>query len=151
MTRLLLSPALKEIRSRNAGIASAYRALAKRLPPGPVCKLASSLAEQRLDLGKTLAEVSDDHSLAEVEVEFDFDPVGLDGEAAVIGAAVDPAGFLKKVTEAEEADHELLAALAGALLPASLDFAERLATEAAAARKRAMWAQNHLDLLGMGS
>jgi hypothetical protein len=149
MMRRSLSSALKEISSRNAAMASAYRALAKRLPPGPVCKLASSIAEQRFELGKILGEVSGDHSLPESEVEFDVDPTNLTGKDALIGANIDPKEILKIMAEAEAADHELLAAVAGAVLPASIAVAELLATEADSARKRSIWAQEHLDLLSM--
>jgi hypothetical protein len=149
MVRRVLSSALKEISLRNAAIAAAYRALAKRLPPGPVCKLASSIAEQRLELGKILGEVSVDRSLPESEVEFDVDPANLTGKDAFMGAIVDSRELLKKMAEAEAGDHELLAAVAGAVLPGSIAIAELLASEADSARKRSIWAQDHLDLLSM--
>jgi hypothetical protein len=150
MTRLLLSSALKEISSRNAAIAASYRDWAKRLPPGPVSKLASSMAGQRLDLGKTLGEISADPSLVEMNVEFDSDPRSLAVWEPSGGGRLEPKELLEKMAEAEAADHELLAAFAGAFLPASLAIAERLASEANSARKRSTWAQDHLDLLRMG-
>jgi hypothetical protein len=149
MTMRLLSSALKEISSRNAAMASTYRALAKRLPPGPVSKLAASIAEQRLELGRILGEVSGDHSLPESEVEFDVDTANLTGKDAFVGTIVDSKEILKKMVETEAADHELLAAVAGAVLPASITVAESLAAEADSARKRSIWAQEHLDLLSM--
>jgi hypothetical protein len=150
MTRITLSSALKEISSRNATIAAAYRDWGKRLPPGPVSKLASSMAQQRFDLGKILVETSGDYSLPEIEVEFDVDPSLMTEKDTFDRAIYDSKELLKNMAEAEATDHELLAAVAGAVLPASSSVAERLATEADSARKRSIWAQDHLDLLNMG-
>jgi hypothetical protein len=87
--------------------------------------------------------------LPESEVEFDVDPANLTGKDAFIGAIVDSKELLKKMAEAEAGDHELLAAVAGAVLPGSIAIAELLASEADSARKRSIWAQDHLDLLSM--
>ncbi len=143
------SSALKELTARNAAIAAAYRGWAKRLPPGPVSRLASSLAEQRNELGKALLEIAGDRSLGETVVEFDTEPSTLTGVDAFEGTMIDSKDLLKNMAEAESADHELLATVAGAALPASSAIAERLASEADSARKRSVWAQDHLDLLSM--
>ncbi len=142
--------ALKEIGSRNTAMASAYQSLARHLPPGPLCKLAKSMAEQRLELGKTLVDVSAFHSLPDSEIEFEMDPVSAVSAATVAEAVGNPRELLKKMTEAELADHELLATVAGAVLPASVSIADRLASEAESARKRSVWAQDHLDLINIG-
>jgi hypothetical protein len=144
-----LPSALKAIATRNAAIASAYRGWAKSLPPGPVSKLASSMAGQRLDFGKALDEISADRGLFEIEVEFDLDPADLPGAEAMLGIPQDPKTLLQKMAEAETVDYELLASIAGAVLPTSGAVAERLASEAASSRKRSMWAHDHLDLLSM--
>jgi hypothetical protein len=149
MMWLPLSSALKEITTRNAAITAAYRDWAKRLPPGPVSTLAYSMAEQRIDLGKGLRDLAGDQSIAGTRVEFDVDPASIAGVEPFHGRVIEPKELLMAMAEAETADHELLAALAGALLPASSEAAERLASEANSARKRAMWAQDHLDLLCM--
>ena len=147
---MFLSLVLKEISSRNTAIASTYHSLARHLPPGPLCKLATSMAEQRHDLGKTLEEASVFHSLPESEIEFEVDPANAVSAATVAGAVGNAKELLKKMMEAELADHELLATVAGAVLPASVLIAERLASEAESARKRSVWAQDHLDLINIG-
>lgn len=149
MERLPLSTALKEISSRNAAIAAAYRDWAKRLPPGPVSKLARSMAEQRADLGKTIREIAGDRSIPDTEVVFDVEPSSLIGQADFDIGMAETKELLARMTAAEAADHELLATLAGTILPASGTAAERLAAEADSARKRSTWAQDHLDLLSM--
>jgi hypothetical protein len=149
MSSLALSFALKELSSRNTVIAATYREWARRLTPGPVSRLAWSMAEQRLDLGKTLGEIAANRSLPEVEVEFDLAPAAAAGVVASEASLAEPRAILKKMSEAESADHELLAAVAGAIVPASGAAAERLASEAAQARKRSIWAQDQLELLSM--
>ena len=150
MKKMSLPSALKVISTRNAAIAQAYRDWGKRLPPGPVSALATSMAGQRLELGKVLAEILGEPRLPEVEVEFDIEPSSLTGFSTFGTELVEPKELLQKMAEAEAADHELLAAVAGAILPASGAAAERLASEADSARKRSTWAQDHLELLTMG-
>jgi hypothetical protein len=142
-----LSFALKELSSRNAAIVAIYRDWARHLPPGPVTRLAWSIAEQRLDLGKALGEIAADRSLPEVEVEFETVPASAIGAGAA--SLTDIKAILKEISEAEAWDHELLAEVAGAVVPSSGPVAERLASEAASARKRSIWAQDQLELLSM--
>ena len=138
--------ALEELRARSLSIAAIYRGWAKRLPPSPIMQLAMSLAEQRLDLGKALGEVASECGLRGVQVEFELLPA----EApAASDEVAEPGALLKKMVAAEAADHELLAAAAGAVVGASTAAAERLAAEANAARKRSLWAQDQLELLDM--
>jgi hypothetical protein len=157
MTSLPFSSALKELGSRNSAIASAYREWARHLPPGPSSKLASSMAEQRLELGKTLGEIAAEiaaiGSLPELAVDFEIEPFPstLGAVRAAAGSAPsEPTEVLKRMAETEAADYELLAAVAGSVLPLSSGVAERIAAEAGFARKRSTWAQDHLDLLSMG-
>jgi hypothetical protein len=149
MSSLPLSLALKELSSRNTAIAAIYREWARRLPPGPVTRLTWSIAEQRLDLGKALGEISADRSLPEVEVEFETAPASAAGVYADAASLSDAKTILRKISEAEASDHELLAAVAGAVVSASGPVAERLASEASQARKRSIWAQDQLELLSM--
>lgn len=153
MTSLGLPFALKEISSRNAKLAATYRDWARHLPPGPVSRLAFSMAEQRGDLGKSLDEISlalaSANASANVEVELETAPASAAGSEAASAALSDIKELLKLMAAAEAADQEFLAALAGAVLPASRDAAETLASEADSARKRSAWAQDQLELLSM--
>ena len=156
MTSLPISSALKDLGSRNAVVLAAYRGWARRLPPGSASRLASTMAEQRLGLGKALSEIGSNlASLAknpETEVELELDPSpssAFGGKDPAPEKAVEPKGLLKAMAEIETAEHELLAAVAGAALPLSSVLAERLAGEAASARMRSIWAQDQLDLLSM--
>jgi hypothetical protein len=150
MSSLSLPAALKELSSRNTVIAATYREWARRLPPGPVSRLAWSIAEQRLNLGKTLGEIAAEQPLGVVEVEFELvTPASAAGVVMGDASLVDLRVILKKMSEAEAADHELLAAVAGAIVPLSGEAAERLASEADSARKRSIWAQDQLELLSM--
>jgi hypothetical protein len=114
------------------------------------------MAEQRFELGKVLGEIARDAAamatFPETEVEFEMDPspAMVDRKFQSLGTPAEPKELLKIMAEIETADHELLAAAAGAVLSLSSVMAERLAGEAASARKRSNWAQDHLDLLGMG-
>jgi hypothetical protein len=149
MSSLPLPAALKELSTRNTVIAATYREWARRLPPGPVSRLTWSIAEQRLNLGKTLGDIAAEQSLGVVEVEFELAPASAAGVVMGDASLADLRAILKKMSEAEAADHELLAAVAGAIVPLSLDAAERLASEAESARKRSSWAQDQLELLSM--
>jgi hypothetical protein len=149
MLSLRLPFALKELSSRNTIIAARYRDWSRRLLPGPVTRLSASIAEQRLDLGKALMEVAADRSLPEIEVEFDVAPAAAAGVEGNETQLEEPKAILRRIAETEAAEYELLAAVAGAVLPASVPFAEMLAAEAASARKRSIWAQDQLELLSM--
>lgn len=149
MTSLGLPFALKEISLRNAKLAATYRDWARNLPPGPVSRLALSMAEQRADLGKSLGEISAPLASARVEVELETAPASAAGSEASEASLADSKALLKLMIAAEAADQEFLAVLAGAVLPISSDSAEALASEADSARKRSVWAQDQLELLSM--
>jgi hypothetical protein len=149
MMSLGISFALKELSLRNARLATAYHDWARNMPPGPATRLAESMSEQRRELGKALGELAADPSISGVEVEFESAPASAAGSDASEAPLTDPKVLLKRMAEAEDADHEYLVAIAGAVLPASTQAAERFAAEAAAARKRSTWAQDQLELLSM--
>jgi hypothetical protein len=149
MTSLALSTAIAELRSRNARLVAVYRESARSLPPGPVSRLAQSVAEQRLDLEKSLVQTASELGSSAAGVEFEIAPGEAAGSGAAAAALTDPQALLRLMAAAEEAEHDLLAALAGSILPASSAIAESLAAEADAARKRSAWAQDQLELLSM--
>ena len=149
MLNMPFPEALKELRSRNSAIAAIYRDWARRLPPGPITRLALSIAEQRRDLDKAFGEIAAKYGLQDIQVEFEIAPSEAVGASAEDSALSEPKAILKDIAAAEAADHDLLAAFAGAAVASSTDVAERLASEAASARKRSIWAQDQLELLNM--
>jgi hypothetical protein len=149
MIKMPIPVALKELASRNGQLTAAYRDWARRLPPGPASRLASSMAEQRLDLGEALGELLAKSAMPSAEVEFESAPASTAGHDAHAVSALEPKALLKRMVDAEAAECELLAAAAGAILPSSSDAAELLAAQAASARKRSLWAQDQLDLLSL--
>ncbi|MDA8426395.1 MAG: hypothetical protein M0Z80_09690 [Treponema sp.] len=146
MMNVPLSSALETASKRNAVAAATYKAGAKSILSRSISSLALSLADQRRELGKVLLELASvggaETVLAELEPKF------LEGQA--IPAGSDPCAFLEFALRVETEDYELLAALAGAFLPLSTDGAERLAALSEQARKRAAWAQDHLELIKLG-
>jgi hypothetical protein len=145
MPKITLADALKALQSRNDALISAYREGAKALSPGPVPNLASSMAEQRKELGKALATLASSAGRSEI----DLDPPALEGAASPPAGAKDPASLLRLMYDAEDAEFERLTELAGSVLAVSAQAAELLASEANAAKKRASWARDHLDLMGL--
>jgi hypothetical protein len=149
MSNMPFPDAFKELRSRNLSIAAIYREWSRRLPPGPVTRLALSIAEQRRDLDKVFGEIATNYELQSIQVEFELPPSEVAGVSAADSALSEPKAILKEIAAAEAADHDLLATVAGAALTSSTEIAERLAGEAASARKRSIWAQDQLELLSM--
>jgi hypothetical protein len=149
MVKMSFPAALGELRVRNDKLSAAYREWGRRLPPGAASRLAASVAGQRKELGDYLAEASANRALSNVMVEFESSPSGATGHDAEPNLPPDQNDLLRRMAEAEEAEHELLAAVAGAVLPASGAVAERLASEADSARKRSFWARDQLELLGL--
>jgi hypothetical protein len=147
MTQMSYREALDALSTRNAGWASIYKESAKSLLSRSVSSLAASMADQRRELGRELAALAlilpfDDAPL-EIEMDLPAPP------SPPIGAEEAIPALLGRMQKAEAEDYELLSALSGAVLPRSVDAAERLAALAEQARKRASWAQDHLDLLGI--
>jgi hypothetical protein len=105
------------------------------------------MAEQRIDLADSLANLSSQIGLPAIEVEFEEAPatvVGYDAQDAA-----EPKALLSRMAKAEAADYEILTTIAGTFLPFSNEAAEILASQAEAARKRSSWAQDQLDLLNL--
>jgi len=146
MSKIVLGEALRALLARNEALIVAYREGARNLPPGPVPNLAGSMVQQRRDLAKALtALAASPASYAEIDV--DSDPRS--SEAPTPGGAKDVIGLLGLMKEAEDADFERLTELAGSALPVSADAADLFASEANGAKKRASWAQDHLDLMSL--
>jgi hypothetical protein len=144
----MLGEALKSLQTRNDALIGAYREGARSLPPGPVANLATSMAEQRKDLAKTLASLSAS-PVCRAEIELDSDariPAAL--ALAPMGAR-DAAGVLAFMRESEDSDFELFTALAGSAVAVSTQAAELFASAASEAKKRASWAKDHLELMGL--
>jgi len=146
MGKIAYAEALGRLQARNEALIGLYREGARRLPPGPAGNLALSMAEQRRDLSKALS------SLAELpggRVEIELDESFAAAEPSGEPVPADAAGLLSFIKKAEDADFERLSGLSGASLPISPAAAELLASEAGGAKKRASWAQDHLDLLDL--
>jgi hypothetical protein len=149
MLNMPFPEALKELRSRNLSIAAIYREWARSLPPGPITRLVLSIAEQRRDQDKAFGEIAANYGLQNIQVEFELSPAEAAGISTEDSTLSEPKAILKKIAAAEAADHDLLAAAAGAVIAASAEIAESLASEAASSRKRSIWAQDQLELLSM--
>ncbi len=147
MESVSLAVALEASSKRNASIATLYKEEAKTILSRSISSLALSLADQRKELGKALLEFAGldgtKAAVAELETRFLEAPAGSPG--------IEPWDFLEFAIRTESSDYELLACLAGAFLPLSSEAAERLAALSEQARKRSVWAQDHLDLLGLCS
>ena len=156
MKSLLLPMALTELSLRNSAMLAAYREWARRLTPGPVSRLTSSIIEQRFELGKALGEAASELSAATLP----------SARSRIRGRAI-PAALIERKLASPEPMRNLKffyrpwpkskpsitsssPRVAGAVLSFSSVIAERLAGEAESARKRSNWAQDHLDLLSMG-
>ncbi len=145
MRKIVFAEALGRLQARNEALIGLYREGARRLPPGPAGNLAASMAEQRRDLSKALSSLAEGpEGRAEVELDDSFAAPEPGGPLPL-----DAAGLLGLIKEAEDADFERLSDLSGASLRISPEAAELLASEAGVAKKRASWARDHLDLLGL--
>jgi hypothetical protein len=152
MSKIVFGDAIRAMQSRNDALIGAYRDAARSLPPGPVPNLASSMVEQRKDMAKTLASLAaSPASRAEIDLSAEDDLAinPPDAPARAPGAAKDAAGLLGIMKEAEDSDYERLTGLAGSVIAVSAEAAELLASEANGAKKRAAWARDHLDLMGL--
>jgi len=145
MVLVPLAAALDATSERNSALAASYKDGARSILSRSISSLALSMADQRRELGKTLLDLAaiagTEKAAAELETGL------LDAPRAWSGT--EACDFLNFMVRAETSDYELLACLAGAFVPLSPDAAERLASLSEQARKRAAWAQDHLDLLGI--
>ena len=144
---MLLGEALSAASARNAALVAAYKYGARNLLSRSVSSLALSMADQRKDLGRNLASFADIPGVRDTFAELDLDPERLAPLAPWTPS--DICEFLTRVRESESVDYEILACLAGAFVGLSSEAAERLALLSEASRRRASWAQDHLDLLGI--
>jgi hypothetical protein len=142
----MLGEALKALLTRNDALIGAYRESARSLPPGPVANLATSMAEQRKDIAKTLAALSAS-PVCRAEIELDSD-AKITAASAPKGAR-DAAGVLAFMKDSEDSDFELFSDLAGSAVAVSAQAAELFASVANEAKKRAAWAKDHLELMGL--
>ena len=145
MVSTTVATALETVSKRNSALAAIYTDAARSILSRSVSKLALSVADQRRELGKALVELAqvEGAGLANAEVE----QIPLDQSPTWAGGEI--CDFLQFMVKAESAEYELLSSLAGAFVVFSADGAERLASLSEQARKRATWAQDHLDLLGI--
>jgi hypothetical protein len=149
MTSMPLEAALAAVRLRNEALVGAYKDGARSVLSGPVSRLARSMADQRRELGKDLAELALLPGLQEAVAELDLDPLLF--EKPLPWNTADVNELLERMRSAEADDYLILACIAGAFVPVSTEAAERVAALAEQARKRSTWARDHLDLLGIAS
>ncbi len=150
MPKIPFGEALAAFKIRNESLISLYRDRIKTIPPGPIGSLTASIAEQRRDLARDLSKILssfEESPLRSAEIEYDS-PLDTGVHDIKTGSS-DAIELLRFIKEAEDSDFERLSELAGAVLPISSAVAEFLAAEASGAKKRASWAQDHLDLLGL--
>ncbi len=147
MTRMSIKACIEAFSARNAAVAGIYRDGAKGILSRSVSSLAASVGDQRRELGKDLAALEGAVAAPSTELEIEIDAAHFAPPPQEAGG--DPAGFLRLVRKIESEDYELLTAVSGAVLPTSIEVAERLAAFAEQAHKRSSWAQDHLDLLGI--
>jgi hypothetical protein len=148
MMRMSLSGALEVALTRNSAVAAVYREGARTLLSRSISTLARSMADQRRESAKEI-EILRSGFGATIELDLDLADPDLLLAPVVASAIEDSVVLLTAMKRWESEDFELLAAIAGAALPASTEIAERVAALAEQARKRASWAQDHLDLLGI--
>jgi hypothetical protein len=151
MTTTTLGAALAQARARNDSLVAAYKAVARRALSRAISTFAASAADQRRELGLSLAEMLEalPGGLAALEL------AALELEALPLGEAPDLEAAEARVLLAhfrdEEAhDRKLFADLAAAAAALDQDAAIRLGAFAEQARKRSNLIGDHLDLLSLG-
>ena len=138
---------LEELRRRNDELATAYRNVSRRTLSRSLTTLAASAADQRKELGKTLADLADHLHGSEAMAGLPELPQAASPSEAA--ASTDPGSLLRYFRDIEEGDRQFFAALAG--LPGlDVDLSARLAALSEEARKRAAIANGHLDRLSLG-
>jgi hypothetical protein len=149
MISVSFAEALSAARRRNEVLAGAYREAARHLLSRSVSSVAASAADQRGELGEDLAKL-------EASLPQSLSALSLSLEEGLLRGAETPApggdeakALLSRVREAETEDRELFALLAAAARPEDPDAAAELDAFSDQAKKRAAWAQDHLDLLAL--
>jgi len=147
MARITYGEALQSLSTRNDALALFYREGARSLLSRSMSNLAASIIDQRRELAKELASLAREEALAALPLEIEGTLPQPPSPAPSPDSRVE--SFLEGMLKMETEDYDSLSALAGAVLPRSVEAAERLAALAEQARKRASWAQDHLELLGI--
>lgn len=137
--------ALDALLARNEALLVLYREGAKNLLSRSISSLAASMIDQRRELAKDVASLKRQVADAGAPIDFELTASTLPPNPSGEGAK----GLLESMKKIEAEDYEFLSSLAGAVLPLSVEAAERLASLAEQARKRSSWAQDHLELLGI--
>lgn len=140
---------------RNTELTGIYKQTARTLLSRSVANLAKSAADQREELGENLDSFSRSlpADLASLKIELDGKllKTGSEGVKAAAGGEDKKllVAALTHVQTAEDEDRELFSCLAKAASAGHPDAAAVLDAFSDQARKRAAWAQDHLDLLAL--
>lgn len=148
MTTTTLGKALAQARARNDALVAAYKSAARRALSRAISSFATSAADQRRELGLSLAEMLEalPESLSGLELPAEAAPAleAVDAETAEARA------LLARFRDEEAQDRKLFADLAAAAAAVDQDAAIRLGAFAEQARKRSGLVGDHLDLLSLG-
>lgn len=148
MTTTTLGRALAQARARNEALVAAYKSVARRALSRAISSFAASAADQRRELGLSLAEMlaALPESLSGLELPAEAAPAleAVDAETAEARA------LLASFRDEEAQDRKLFADLAAAAAAVDQDAAIRLGAFAEQARKRSGLVGDHLDLLSLG-
>jgi len=141
--------ALSTSRRRNEVLAGAYREAARHLLSRSISSVAASAADQRGELGEELAKLEASLPQSLSETRLSLKEGLLRGAEAPATGGDEVKALLSRLLEAETADCELFALLAAAARSNDPDAAAELDAFSDQAKKRASWAQDHLDLLAL--
>lgn len=147
MVKMSFRSAAEALSTRNATLLSSYKEAGRGLLSRSVSSLVASIADQRREMGKEIASLAIIPAIDGLEIEIDVEVERL--KAKPVLDASEARALLGCIQCVETEDYELLTAVSGASLVGSVEVAERLASLAEQSRKRASWAQDHLDLLGI--
>jgi hypothetical protein len=140
---------LSAARRRNEALAGTYREAARHLLSRSVSSVAASAADQRGELGEELAKLEASLSQSLSEKNLSLEEGLLRGAEAPVQGGDEAKALLSRLLEAETEDRELFALLSAAARSDNPDAAAELEAFSDQAKKRAAWAQDHLDLLAL--
>lgn len=149
MISVSFAEALSAARRRNEVLAGAYREAARHLLSRSVSSVAASAADQRGELGEDLAKLEASLPQSLSGMSLSLEEGLLRGAEAPAQAGDEAKALLSRVRDAEAGDRELFALLAASARTDSPDVAAELEAFSDQAKKRAAWAQDHLDLLAL--
>jgi hypothetical protein len=149
MISVSFAEALSAARRRNAALAGVYREAARHLLSRSISSVAASAADQRGELGEDLAKLEASLPQSLSALSLSLDEGLLEGANLPSKGGDEAKALLSRAREAETEDRELFALLAAAARPDSPDAAAELDAFSEQAKKRAAWAQDHLDLLAL--